>query len=123
MRPSWRKPRKASQEAAQVLQARENALSELTEDVARLAARHQSAQRLLEDSRKTEARSSEEAEKAKRAAGEAQALLEKAAVDFEAAEQAESAATKRSQDAEEALTLPRRRGRPRNPARRMRGQS
>ena len=94
----------ASQEAAQVLQARENALSELTEDVARLAARHQSAQRLLEDSRKTEARSSEEAEKAMRAAGEAKALLEKAAVDFEAAEQAESAATKRSQDAEEALT-------------------
>ena len=93
----------ASGEAAQVLQSRETALSELTEDVARLAARHQSAQRLLDDSRKTEARSSGEAEKAKLAAGDAKALLEKAAVDFERAQAAEGLATKRSAEAEEAL--------------------
>ncbi|MEM8980406.1 MAG: chromosome segregation protein SMC [Pseudomonadota bacterium] len=39
-------------EAATVLQDRETVLGELTEDVARLAARHQSAQRLLEDTQR-----------------------------------------------------------------------
>ena len=50
----------ASQEAhdaARVLQDRENALSQLTEDVARLAARHQSAERLLQDAETTLGRS------------------------------------------------------------------
>ncbi|MEO9825114.1 MAG: chromosome segregation protein SMC [Paracoccaceae bacterium] len=44
-------------DAARVLQDRENALSQLTEDVARLAARHQSAERLLQDAQTTLARS------------------------------------------------------------------
>lgn len=39
-------------EAATVLQNRESDLSEITEDVARLAARHQSAQRFIEDAGK-----------------------------------------------------------------------
>ena len=43
----------AAQDAAGVLQDREAELSEKTEDVARLAARHQSAQRLFEDMKKT----------------------------------------------------------------------
>ena len=53
--------------AAAVLQDREGQLSQATEDVARLAARHQSAQRLLDDSRKTLARSESEEEKAREA--------------------------------------------------------
>lgn len=44
-------------DAARVLQDRENALSQLTEDVARLAARHQSGERLLQDAQTTLARS------------------------------------------------------------------
>ncbi|WP_439123482.1 chromosome segregation SMC family protein, partial [Marivita sp.] len=43
----------AAREAGAVLQAREADLSQKTEDVARLAARHQSAHRLLSDSQKT----------------------------------------------------------------------
>ncbi|MDF1718575.1 MAG: AAA family ATPase, partial [Antarcticimicrobium sp.] len=54
-------------EAASVLQDREEHLSQVTEDVARLAARHQSAQRLLDDSRKTLTRSEAEEEKARQA--------------------------------------------------------
>ncbi|NRB01466.1 MAG: AAA family ATPase, partial [Rhodobacteraceae bacterium] len=52
-------------EAASKLQEREGDLSQLTEDVARLAARHQSAQRLLEDSRTTVEKNAAEAERAK----------------------------------------------------------
>ena len=40
-----------AREAAEFLQAREGELAELTEEVARLAARHQSATKLIEDSR------------------------------------------------------------------------
>jgi chromosome segregation protein len=47
----------AAREAGAVLSQRESDLSELTEDVARLAARHQSAHRVLDDSRKTLTRS------------------------------------------------------------------
>ena len=43
----------AAHEAAAVLQKSENELSELTEDVARLAARHHSSQRLVADCQKT----------------------------------------------------------------------
>ena len=38
-----------AQDAASILGQRETDLSQLTEDVARLAARHQSAERLLDD--------------------------------------------------------------------------
>ena len=44
---------KAAREAGAILQEREADLSQKTEDVARLAARHQSAHRLLSDSQKT----------------------------------------------------------------------
>ncbi len=42
-----------ARDSAAILQEREGDLTQLTEDVARLAARHQSAHRLLDDSRKT----------------------------------------------------------------------
>ncbi len=93
-----------SHEAAEILQERESTLSELTEDVARLSARHQSAQRLVEDSRKTEARSSGEAEKARAAVEVSRAALAQAARDFEEAQAAEKLAHDASAAAEEALT-------------------
>ena len=78
-----------AREAATVLQAREAELGQQTEDVARLAARHQSAQRLLEDGRKTLARSETEAAQALAAQSGAEAALAKAEQDFAAAGQAE----------------------------------
>ena len=56
----------AAREAAAVLQAREGDLGEQTEDVARLAARYGSAERLLDDSRKTQTKSEAEAALRKR---------------------------------------------------------
>ncbi|KAA0912951.1 chromosome segregation protein SMC [Aquicoccus porphyridii] len=94
----------AAREAAQVLQAREGDLAQLTEDVARLAARHQSANRFLDDSRKTLARSEAEAEKARAAADEAGAALTKAEADHAEAERAEVVAQDQAQQADEALT-------------------
>ena len=93
----------AAREAAAVLQAREEDLTEQTEDVARLAARHGSAQRLLEDSRKTEAKSESEAARAREAVVASQAALDKAGNDFEAAQKAEAAAVDLARRAEAAL--------------------
>jgi len=55
----------AAREAADVLQERESDLAERTEDVARLAARHQSAQRFLADTQKLVARCETDAAKAR----------------------------------------------------------
>ncbi|MDK3072067.1 chromosome segregation protein SMC [Sedimentitalea sp. JM2-8] len=93
-----------AKEAAAVLQARETDLSAQTEDVARLAARHQSAHRLLEDSRKTEAKSEAEAEKARAAMAVSRAALDKAAGDFQAATRAEAEAVAAASGAEAKLT-------------------
>ena len=90
-------------EAAQVLQDREAALAELTEDVARLAARHQSAQRLVSDHRATLARSEAEADKARAAAAEADAALTRAGQDFEQAESAQALAQAVAAEAETRL--------------------
>ena len=92
-----------AREAATVLQAREGDLSQLTEDVARLAARHGSAERLLEDSRKTQSKSEAEAQKAQEAVSQSRAALEKSATDFEAAKVAEAAAVKAAAEADQAL--------------------
>ena len=92
-----------SREAAQILQDRETQLSQLTEDVARLAARHQSAQRLLEDSRKTLEKSEAEAARARDAAATAKEALAKAGHDFEVAQAAEKAAVAKAKAAEDAL--------------------
>ena len=71
-----------AREAARLLQEREEALDALTEDLARLMARHQSAQRLLEDSRKTLEKNEAEAGKARQAAREAEAALARARADL-----------------------------------------
>ena len=92
-----------ARDAASVLEDREAHLSQETEDVARLAARHQSAQRLLEDSRKTLARSDAEAEKAQAAVTESQTTLKQAAVAFETAQDAETRAMAAAEAAEVAL--------------------
>ncbi|MAQ36210.1 chromosome segregation protein SMC [Thioclava sp. UBA3469] len=93
----------AAHEAAQILQEREAQLSELTEDVARLAARHQSSQRLVTDNRATAEKSEAAAAQAKQAAEAAAAALAKANTEFEAAEGAQTQAQAAAEAAEEAL--------------------
>ncbi|NKX42672.1 AAA family ATPase, partial [Rhodobacteraceae bacterium R_SAG2] len=93
----------AAREAAEVLQTREADLSQQTEDVARLAARHSSAERLLQDSRKTLEKSEAESRKARDAVAQSQATLDKAGLDFAAAEKAEAAAVTASAAADAAL--------------------
>jgi len=93
----------AAQEAAAVLQTREGDLGQQTEDVARLAARYGSAERLLEDSRKTQVKSEAEAVRAREAVAASEAALAKAAGDFEVASAAEAAAVAAAEAAEEAL--------------------
>ncbi|MGO4914303.1 chromosome segregation protein SMC [Pseudogemmobacter sp. W21_MBD1_M6] len=93
----------ASREAASVLQDREDTMAEMTEDVARLSARHQSAQRLLDDSRKTMERNEADAERARASAAEAAAALEKASEDFIIAEDAQAAAIDAAEASEIAL--------------------
>ncbi len=94
----------AAREAALVLQSCEADQAQHTEDVARLAARHGSAQRLLDDSRRTEAKSEAEAAKARAAAVDSQAALAQAKTDFEAAQTAEATATALAAEAEAGLT-------------------
>jgi len=93
----------AAREAAKLLQERENGLSELTEDTARLSARHQSAQRLLEDTQKTQARSEGESGRAQVSLQDSQAKLETAGALLSAAGAAQEAATQAAAAAEEAL--------------------
>ena len=92
----------AAREAATVLQAREADLAQQTEDVARLAARHQSAQRYLVDCRKTVERNEAEALRARetvqaarearaRSVAAAEAARERLEEVHEAAEEAEDA--------------------------------
>jgi chromosome segregation protein len=92
-----------AREAAGVLQQREADLAQLTEDVARLAARHQSAQRLLDDNRTTLAKSEEEAARAKAAMADADAALKKAEADFATAGEAEKKAVAGAEAADDAL--------------------
>ena len=89
--------------AASILQDRESDLSTRTEDVARLAARHQSAQRLLDDSQKTLTRSEDEATRARAAVEQSQLALQTALNDFDTAGAAETAATEATATAEAAL--------------------
>ncbi|MFZ7092497.1 chromosome segregation protein SMC [Primorskyibacter sp. 2E233] len=66
----------AAREAGIVLQEREADLGQRTEDVARLAARHQSAQRYLSDCRKTLERSEGDAARARETVEAAQATVQ-----------------------------------------------
>ncbi|MFD2738165.1 chromosome segregation SMC family protein [Sulfitobacter aestuarii] len=93
----------AACEAAEILQGRETELAAQTEDVARLAARHNTAQRLLADNRKIQAKSETEAQKAQRAVADSKAALDRSAEDFEAAKHAETAAVNAAAAADEAL--------------------
>ncbi|MET4101401.1 chromosome segregation protein [Roseovarius sp. MBR-78] len=90
-------------EAARILEAREADLSQMTEDMARLSARHQSAQRLIDDNRKTLLRSEAEAERARAARAQARDAEQGAGAAQVAAEQAEARAVERAQAAEAAL--------------------
>ncbi|WP_110813952.1 chromosome segregation protein SMC [Pseudoroseicyclus aestuarii] len=83
-------------EAARNLEAREAELSEGTEEVARLSARHQSGQRLVQDAAKTLAREEAAAEKAREAARAAQDAAT-------GAEAAMAQAGTRQEEAQEAL--------------------
>ena len=93
----------AAREAAEVLHQREADLSQLTEDVARLAARHQSAHRLLEDSLKTRARCEAEVVRAREAVETSKGALEKASLAFEDARVQEAAAVDLAARADETL--------------------
>ena len=93
----------AAREAAAALQDHEEELTSLTEDVARLAARHGSAERLLGDQRKTLGKSEAEALRARQAVEESQAALAMAVSDFNAAETAETHAVEQAASAEEIL--------------------
>ncbi len=90
-------------EAANVLQDRENAFGQLTEDVARLAARHQSAERLLQDAETTLKRSEEAEIKASEEAKTIRADLVSAEDAYAAAEAALQSAAKSATDAEAKL--------------------
>ena len=95
--------RVASTDGAQILADREADLSQMTEDVARLAARHQSAQRLIDDYRKTLEKNENEAARAIAAKTDATAALARAAQDFEAAKVAEATARATADKAETLL--------------------
>ncbi|MEM9128374.1 MAG: chromosome segregation protein SMC, partial [Pseudomonadota bacterium] len=94
---------KDAHDASTVLQTRETELSQLTEDVARLAARHQSALRLVEDSKTALAKHQGEAETARAAVTTAQQAVEQATQDFAAAKEQDTAAVRKAQMAETAL--------------------
>ncbi|MBN7783763.1 chromosome segregation protein SMC [Ponticoccus gilvus] len=91
-------------DAATVLHEREAELSAQTEDVARLAARHQSAQRFLADSRKTLDRTEAEAEKARAAVTQARETLKTGTEAAERAHFAQEHAAEMAEQAEVALS-------------------
>ncbi len=87
----------AARAAGVTLQDAETQLGQMTEDVARLSARHQSAHRLLADGRATLAKNEAEAEKAKATVAAAKTALA-------GAEERQSDARKAQQQAEEQAT-------------------
>ena len=89
--------------AADALQTAENTLAERTEDVARLAARHQSAQRLQGDAAKDVARHLSEADKARAQAANAETDRARAETQAEAAKTELETATTAAHAAETAL--------------------
>ncbi|KCV82198.1 chromosome segregation protein SMC [Actibacterium atlanticum] len=90
-------------EAAEILQNREADLAELTEDVARLAARHQSAKRLLDDATTMLTKSEAGANSARSAVDQARTALDKAAADVTRAQTDQQSATQTAENAEQAL--------------------
>ena len=92
-----------ARDAAAILSDREAQLSERTEDVARLAARHQSAQRLLAETRSARARAEGEATRAMQAVDQANLAVETAAAAQEAAAEAQEEAAAAAEEAEARL--------------------
>ncbi|MCB5408647.1 chromosome segregation protein SMC [Pseudogemmobacter faecipullorum] len=95
----------ASREASSVLTDRETLLSEATEDAARLAARHQSAARMVQESRAALERTASEAGRAHAAVDQAGEALLSAEESFVAAGEAREAASELVEQTEEALSL------------------
>ena len=95
----------AAHDAASILQDRETQLSEMTEDVARLAARHQSATRMLNDVTATLAKSQAEAEKASASLDAAAHAVDEASEAYEAAVLAQEEAVEIAEQAEITLEV------------------
>ncbi len=93
----------AAREASTALSAIEARLADATEDAARLAARHQSAQRLAADSRARVDKAEAEATRARAGADAAEAALQQAKSAFDRAEVAQMEAAALAQQAEETL--------------------
>ena len=93
----------AAREAGAILADRESMLSEATEDAARLAARHQSAQRLLSDTKSVLDRAEGEAEKARGSVDLAEEALETATALHETTAIAQEEALALAEAAEETL--------------------
>ncbi len=93
----------AASEAAATLSAREADLSQRTEDVARLAARHQSAHRFLADSTRQVDRHEGEAARARAAVETAGDTLADASARMDAAREAAQEASEAAEDAEQHL--------------------
>ena len=93
----------AAREAGAVLSDRETLLSEATEDSARLAARHQSSVRMVQDTAVTLERADGEAARARAAVEGADAAVTAADEGFAAAGEAREAAAELCERAEEAL--------------------
>lgn len=94
----------AARNAADVLGEREAALTELTEDVARLAARHQSAERLVTDYRRSAERAEAEQKTAASARQEAEAKRSAAEAAMGEARNRDAAARIAAEGAEADLT-------------------
>ena len=90
--------------ASAALTDQEAVLSQATEDAARLAARHQSVQRMLADSRAALDKTEAEAARARQAVGAAELALAIATDAFLAAEHAQTAAIALAAASEEALS-------------------
>ncbi|WP_417718414.1 chromosome segregation protein SMC [Salipiger sp.] len=93
-----------ARESASILQTREADLAQYTEDMARLAARHQSAHRFLSDVRRTLERHESEALKARETVAGCKATLEGAAETMQEAQERAEYAADMAERAEHLLT-------------------
>ena len=93
----------AADEAARMLGEREGGLARLTEDVARLAARHQSAERFVTDCRNALARAETAAENARASVAQAEAAGTEAADRVSEAQEMQEDAADRAASAEDVL--------------------
>ncbi len=93
----------AASDASDILKTQEAELGQMTEDVARLAARHQSARRFLEDAQKRLTKAEGEEEKAKSDIDAAKAAAVAAVASFETARNDEARASATVSEAEQTL--------------------